>query len=71
VNGRHGRPRGRGRDQGRVILQHADSELDAELLAGAYRTALRDLLIADRSRVDTTPRSDGGYLVSVTYVPRP
>jgi hypothetical protein len=67
VNGRHRR---RDRDQGRVIVQHADSEDQAQLLAAAYRTALRDLLIADRSQVDTLP-GDGGYVVSVTYVPGP
>jgi hypothetical protein len=38
------------------------------MLAAAYRHVLRDLLAADRSRVDMAP-GDGGYLVTVTYAP--
>jgi DNA-binding transcriptional regulator LsrR (DeoR family) len=63
--------RRRRRDQGRVIIAAAEDAQRAEVLAAAYRTALRDLLIADRSRVDTVPLRDGQYLVSVTYVPEP
>lgn len=68
---RGGRHRRRDQCQGRVIVQHADSEDQAQMLADAYRTALRDLLIADRSQVDTVAERDGSYLVSVTYEPGP
>ncbi len=67
MSGRHSRRR----DQGRVIVAPAESEQRARDLADAYRTALRDLLIADRSHVETAPGPDGSYLVSVTYVPGP
>jgi hypothetical protein len=53
--------RRRRRDPGRVIIAPAASEQQARVLADAYRYVLRDLLIADRSRVDMGP-GDGEYL---------
>lgn len=60
----------RRRDPGRVIIAPAATEQQALMLAAAYRHVLRDLLAADRSRVDMAPSPDG-YLVTVTYAPGP
>ena len=63
--------RARRRDQGRVIIAPAESRQRARDLADAYRYALRDLMLADRSHVETVPGPDGDFLVYVSYSPGP
>jgi len=52
----------------RVVLHRAATEPEAQLWAGACKSVLRDLEVADWWRVGIG-QGDGGWLVSVDYTP--
>lgn len=53
---------------GRVVLHREDTEPDATLWAGAARSVLRSLEVADFWKVSVDQAADG-WLVSVDYRP--
>jgi hypothetical protein len=62
---RHGR-----HEQRRVVLHRAATEPEARQWAGACRSVLRELEIAEWWRVDAGQGGNGGWLVAVDYDPR-
>ncbi len=57
------------RHAGRVIMRRAASAEQADILAGAFRAVLADLMAADvRADVEQRPRRDG-FAVWVYYTP--